>query len=736
MRACVAGLLLPLVALSALAQQESPEPAPAPPKLALVLSGGGARGAAHIGVLKVLEEMHIVPDLVVGTSMGSIVGGLYAAGWSPAEIEELLEGIDWNEVFRDRVERDQRTFRRKQDDEPFLIQTKIRFKGLKPYIPGGALGGQSLELLLRSLEMQSAAPTDFDRLPIPYRAVAMDIVTGEPVVIDRGSLATAMRASMSIPGAFPPVQLEGRSLVDGGSAANLPVGIAQQLGAGRIIAVDISSPLTREGEVPDDFFAVYMRLSSILTVANRVEDTRRLGPGDVLIVPELGEITFVSFERAAEAVGLGEQAARAQLDDLRSFAADDTRWREFEAQHRKPAATRPVIDEVHLVNTSPISDELILAQLDIRPGEPLEHDALRDKLLRLYNLEYFDVIRDRIDEVDGRRVLVIETPAKPHGRNVAQLGVGFVDDFEGDAGYALTVRHQMLAANRRGGEWQNVGQLGDRGIAATSFYQPLDPGMRWFVQPGAFYYRFQQPVWLDGEALSEYVLTETRAQFDVGRVFGNWGELRLAAFYSSNDGETRIGPELLGDVSANLAGVSGSFRIDTRNATIFPTKGWDVRARYLYSLDSLGSDVKFQQVHLGAQYSFSFGHHTLAPYVEYSANADRLSPFTSVNLGGLGRLSGLGTNELVGRDLAFARLRYQYRLARVDLAGIHVRLYAGATFEAGNVFNEGDPVSWDSLRQGGSVFLGAVTPIGPLYFVYGRTDGGRDRVYFAIGESF
>jgi NTE family protein len=736
MRACVAGLLLPLVALSALAQQESPEPAPAPPKLALVLSGGGARGAAHIGVLKVLEEMHIVPDLVVGTSMGSIVGGLYAAGWSPAEIEELLEGIDWNEVFRDRVERDQRTFRRKQDDEPFLIQTKIRFKGLKPYIPGGALGGQSLELLLRSLEMQSAAPTDFDRLPIPYRAVAMDIVTGEPVVIDRGSLATAMRASMSIPGAFPPVQLEGRSLVDGGSAANLPVGIAQQLGAGRIIAVDISSPLTREGEVPDDFFAVYMRLSSILTVANRVEDTRRLGPGDVLIVPELGEITFVSFERAAEAVGLGEQAARAQLDDLRSFAADDTRWRQFEAQHLKPAATRPVIDEVRLVNTSPISDELILAQLDIRPGEPLEHDALRDKLLRLYNLEYFDVIRDRIDEVDGRRVLVIETPAKPHGRNVAQLGVGFVDDFEGDAGYALTVRHQMLAANRRGGEWQNVGQLGDRGIAATSFYQPLDPGMRWFVQPGAFYYRFQQPVWLDGEALSEYVLTETRAQFDVGRVFGNWGELRLAAFYSSNDGETRIGPELLGDVSANLAGVSGSFRIDTRNATIFPTKGWDVRARYLYSLDSLGSDVKFQQVHLGAQYSFSFGHHTLAPYVEYSANADRLSPFTSVNLGGLGRLSGLGTNELVGRDLAFARLRYQYRLARVDLAGIHVRLYAGATFEAGNVFNEGDPVSWDSLRQGGSVFLGAVTPIGPLYFVYGRTDGGRDRVYFAIGESF
>jgi NTE family protein len=736
MRRCAVGLLFCLVALAATAQQQQTPPPPETPKLALVLSGGGARGAAHIGVLKVLEELHIRPDLVVGTSMGSIVGGLYAAGWSPDEIEELLVSIDWNEVFRDRVERDQRTFRRKQDDEPYLIQTKIRFKGLKPYIPGGALGGQSLELLLRSLEMQSDAPTDFDRLPIPYRAVAMDIVTGEPVVISRGSLATAMRASMSIPGAFPPVSLEGRSLVDGGSAANLPVGIAQQLGAGRIIAVDISSPLTREGEVPDDFFAVYMRLSSIMTVANRVEDSKRLGPGDVLIVPELGDITFVSFERAAEAVGLGESAARAQLDALRSFAADDERWREFEAHHRKPAAARPVIDEVRLVNTSPVSDAVILAHLDIRPGEPLDHEVLRDKLLRLYNLEYFDVIRDRIEEIDGRRVLVIETPPKPHGRNIAQLGVGFVDDFEGDAGYALTVRHQMLAVNRRGGEWQNVGQLGDRGIAATSFYQPLDPGMRWFVQPGAFYYRFQQPVWSEGEALSEYVLTETRAQLDIGRVLGNWGELRLTSFYSSNDGETRSGIPIFGDVSANLAGVGGSFRIDTRNATIFPTRGWDVRARYQYSLDSLGSEVDFQQAFLAAQYAFSFGAHTVAPYVEFSTNADKLSAFTSVNLGGLGRLSGLGTNELVGRDLAFARLRYQYRLARVDLAGIRVRLYAGATFEAGNVFNEGDPVTWDSLRQGGSVFLGAVTPIGPLYLVYGQTDGGRDRVYFAIGESY
>ena len=743
MRACAVASLLLVLPLGALAQSETPAPPPAPltvssppGKLALVLSGGGARGAAHIGVLKVLEELHIRPDLVVGTSMGSIVGGLYAAGWSPAEIEDLLVGINWNEVFRDRVDRDKRTFRRKQDDEPYLIQTKIRFKGHKPYIPSGALGGQSLELLLRELEMQSDAATDFDRLPIPYRAVAMDIVTGEAVVIDHGSLATAMRASMSIPGAFPPVQLEGRSLVDGGSAANLPVGIAQQLGAGRIIAVDISSPLTREGEVPDDFFAVYMRLSSILTVANRVEDTKRLGPGDVLIVPELGDITFVSFDRATEAVGIGELAARAQLEQLRPFGADQEAWREFEARHQSPTASRPVIDEVRLVNTSPVADEVILAQLDIRPGEPLDHEDLRDKLLRLYNLDYFDVIRDRIEVVDGRRTLIIETPPKPTGRNVAQLGVDFRDDFQGDTGYALIVRHQLLAANRRGGEWQNVVQIGERDLFATSFYQPIDPAMRWFVEPAAHFGRFGQPIWFKEEPIAEYQVEESLAQVDAGRVFGNWGELRAGAFYSRNQGDTLIGPPVFGSLDSDLAGVATSFRIDTRNSPLFTTRGWDVRARYQRSLEDLGSEEEFQQTFLSADYAVSFGPSTLAPHVEFSINAEPLSAFTSVNLGGLGRLSGLGTNELVGQNLVFGRLTYQYRLARIDLAGIRMRLYAGATLEAGNVYREGTALTWDLMRTCGSAYLGAETPIGPVFLGYGRADDGRDRLYLQIGQSY
>ncbi|MCK5375985.1 MAG: patatin-like phospholipase family protein, partial [Acidobacteria bacterium] len=287
--------------LFALSVGAAEDPEGTPPKLVLVLSGGGARGVAHVGVLRVLEELHIAPDLIVGTSMGSIIGGLYAAGWSPDDIEELVDLINWDEVFTDRVDRKDRSFRRKQDDRPVMIQGRLHFDGLKPTLPAGVIEGQKLELMLRTIEVLSVTSSDFDRLPIPFRAVAADIATGEAVILDSGSLAQAMRASMSVPGALPPVRLGGYELVDGGIAANLPIGIAKDLGAEQIIAVDISSPLLSEDEKFDTFMSVFTHLNSLLTVSNRNRDVRLLGPDDLLIVPELGDISFVSFDRLQEA---------------------------------------------------------------------------------------------------------------------------------------------------------------------------------------------------------------------------------------------------------------------------------------------------------------------------------------------------------------------------------------------------------------------------------------------------
>jgi NTE family protein len=707
------------------------------PRLVLVLSGGGARGAAHIGVLKVLEENHIVPDMVVGTSMGSIVGGLYAAGWSPDEIEALLKSVDWNQVFSDGVVRADKSYRRKQDDRPQMIASKIRFKGAKPYIPPGVLGGQSLELLLRSLEIQSTSQSDFDRLPIPYRAVAMDIGTGEAVVIGDGSLATAMRASMSIPGAFPPVDYEGKKLVDGGAAANLPVGIAQSLGATHVIAVDISSPLTTEGEAFTDFLKVFSHLNSILTVANRVQDTARLRDGDVLIRPELGDITFLAFDRASEAVAIGESAARAKVEALRAFAADDTTWRAFESRHHTRPEAETVIDRVRVENTSRIADEVIRQALTLPVGQKANDELLRPALLKLYNLDYFGVIRTRLETLpDGTRELVIDTPPPPYGRSRLQFGLSFAGDMRGDSQYAVSVRHQLLAANRLGGEWENVLQFGNTGVVQSSFYQPLDYGMKWFVQPLVGYRRDRQNLWVDGTAIAQYRTSRAEGRLDAGRVLGAWGELRAGVYFADARFENQIGLSGFPDLNEHRGAAEVNFRVDTEAARVFPRDGETLLLRYTKSAESLGSDEAFEQVYARGAYALSFGENTVRPQLEYGENLREVhSVFSLFPLGGLMHMSGLATNELLGEKVAFGELNYYRRLKKLDMAGIHVRVYVGATLEAGNVYDRDEPVTADSLKTGWSAFLGADTPIGPAYVAYGRSDG-KSRIYMVIGDRF
>jgi NTE family protein len=731
--------IIAVLVLTLAAPLAAEETAKEEPKLVLVLSGGGARGIAHIGVIRVLEELHIAPDLIVGTSMGSIIGGLYASGWSVDEMEEIVQIIDWNRIFTDRVERQNRSFRRKQDDRPVLIQGRLYFEGFKPVIPSGVIRGQRLELALRIIEALSPAETDFDQLPIPYRAVAADIATGEAAVISSGSLATAMRASMSVPGALPPVRIDGRDLVDGGITANLPVGIAQDLGAHQIIAVDISSPLLEEeDEQFESFMSVFTHLNSLLTVRNRDRDVARLQPDDVLIVPDLGDISFVSFDRAEDAVAIGEEAARLQIDELRKFSATTKRWTEFDGRARAQGLAPIEIDRVRLENTSKVDDRLVRKALTIRPPETLDQKSLGFDLLQLYNTRYFGVIGFHLEEVEEDvHELVIQTPEPPHGRGSLQFGIGFLDDFDGGSTYHLIARHQYLPANRRGGEWETLLQLGTVAGARTEFYQPLDWGMNWFVEPSLTYKRGTQEIWFGGQAIADYSFTAADARIAAGRVLGHWGELRIAAFTRQNRGSPRIGSPEFGSIDEQRGGGEARFRIDTEDSVVFPRSGADVDLVYTASSEALGADTHFKQLWGSASYAWSFGENTIVPHLEYGDNLDPAESFFSAYfMGGLFRLSGLGNNELFGDRIALARLVAYRRLLRFDMVGMKVKIYAGLSLEAGNAYFAGEDVSWGTMLKGGSVFIGGDTFIGPLIFAYGRTEGNRDRFYFAIGDKF
>lgn len=706
------------------------------PRLALVLSGGGARGAAHIGVIRVLEKLHVHPDLIVGTSMGSIVGGLYATGWSPDEIEKVLNDIKWNELFFDSVARGDKSYRRKRDDDIYLIQAKLRFKGWKPQLPRGMVSGQGLELMLKSLEFQSTSASDFDDFPIPFRAVAADISTGEAVVLGKGSLATAMRASMSVWGAFPPVEIEGKMLVDGGAVANLPVGIAQQLGAERIIAVDITSPLSEKEEM-NSFISIVSQASGFLTVGNRVEDVKRLRPGDVLIVPQLGDLGFAEFKRAAEAVEIGEAAARAAEPELRAFSTSEDDWAEFRAHHQRQPESDVRLDEVHLDNSSWVDDEVVRRRIEIPTGGPLDLEAVRRGVRRLQALDYFGLIQMDLVSENGGGVLTLQTPKKPYSRNSLQFGVAFVHDFQGEATYSFTARHLFLAANRWGGEWQNVLQIGSTSAAATEFYQPLDRGMRFFVAPGGAYRDWHQSIWVDGNEVADYRIKASEARLDVGRVFERWGEIRLGVFSEAVSGSVRIGDPESPGFSSHNSGARLSFKVDTLDSVAFARHGSFVKALYGRSFGSLDSDVPFSQVSVQAGKAFSFGKNTIYPSFELLTNLE--TPVTldvAYTLGGFLRLSGLGMNELIGEQGGVARALYYRQLSRLDLGALSSRIYVGLSLEAGNVYQEKDAVTWGSLRTGGSIFLGAETVLGPAYIAWGRTEGGRSRVYLTIGQQF
>ena len=565
-----------------------------------MLSGGGARGAAEIGALRVLEELHIVPDLIVGTSIGSIVGGLYATGWTPDEIEELLKTMDWSKLFSDRVDRRERTFRRKQDDVIILIQGHVNFDGFKPYLPPGILGGQSMELFMKSLEIRSTGETDFDAFPIPYRAVATNLNTGEPLVFARGSLATAMRASMAIPGLFAPVEHDGVRLSDGGAVANLPIGIARAQGAEAVIAVDISSPLNPFPQESASFIDSINRMNSLLTVSNRSEDVGRLKPGDVFIQPDLTGLSFLAFDKAAEAVGKGYEAARAKISELKRFSASDEEWAAFRARHHRRPESDLVVNSVRVENTSGLDDRLVRQAISVPVGQPLDLPALNDELLRLNAMNVFGLIRDGLDRKDGRSELVITTPAKERGLGTLQAGINLTGDFQGDSTYSVTLVHRLLAMNRLNGEWQNVVQFGNTAVFSSRFYQPLDTGQHWFVSPLVEARQELQGFWVDGNQVARYRLEREQARLGFGRVLGNWGELRVDAYSASNRAILQTGTQLFPDVGVHTGGVEGTFRVDTLDSTVFPTEGTLLTASYDVSLDSLGADTSYHT-------AFAFG---------------------------------------------------------------------------------------------------------------------------------
>lgn len=717
---------------SAMAQSQSSMERP---KIGLVLAGGGAKGAAHVGVIKVLEELGVPIDYIAGTSMGSIVGGLYASGMSSDELANAIKSIDWNDIFNDKPIREDRDFRRKVDDEGFLIRYKLGFKDGGFTFPRGAIDGQKLNLVLRDLSKRAIGIHDFDKLPIPFRAVAADIVTGEPVILGSGDLAKAMRASMAVSGIFPPVEMGGRLLVDGGLTNNLPMDVARKMGADILIVVNFPDQFKKRKEL-NSAVAIVLQSLDLLIAQNSRLQLKTLRPDDVLIVPALGEIGAASFDRAADAIPLGEKAARSLASRLHGLSQPRRSLRISAVQPSFRPLEESVLDFIRIENKSRLSDEIISSRLSVKPGDKLDFDKLERDMAVIFGLDYFETVEYQVVIENDKTGIVVTATEKTSGLGSFRFGLNLENDFHGDSAYNVGVRYQKEAINELGGELIVQANVGEDLRAGIAFLQPLDPATRYFVTPAFTYAARDVPVFTGGSRTAEFRVSTAEFELLASRQLANWGALSLGINRGVGWRDLNIGTASPRDDNFDIGEVFGRFNYDTFDNLNFPNKGARAALELRRSDSIFGGDEDFYSASGRFTIARTWDKNTLLGGVEAGVTFDGTAPTQNLfPLGGFINLSGFMADELSGQDVAIGRLVY-YRNIGSRPGSFGVPVYIGGSLEAGNVWQDRNDMAFDDLLLAGSLFVGLDTPLGPFYLAYGHAEGGNNSAYMFLGQTF
>ncbi len=705
------------------------------PKVGLALSGGGARGAAHIGVLQQLEAHNIPVDCIAGTSMGAVVGGLYAAGFSADEIEVLFRELEWSSGFRDKPQRGDLTYRRKQDDRRYLVDFDLGFHNGEFHLPRGLLEGQNLNVVLKALTARAGNIQQFDELAVPYRAVAADLETGESVVIGTGDLANAIHASMAIPGVYAPVELNDRLLVDGGVADNLPVQVVRDLCADIVIAVDVSSPLLTRNEL-GSVVDVIDQLSTILTRRNSDQSIQLLGEGDLLIRPELSDILASDFNKITEGIARGRAAAQAMPNSLDNVVARTGRHAPL---HHVEPVQAPRVNSITVDNKSGLSTDLILARLRQPLGAPLDQNALHQDLADLYGTGQFGVLNYQLTGDEENVALHLDMPENPVGPHYFRFGVELEENFTGDSLYNLGLRHTYMPANELGGEWRNEMQIGDNPRLFSEWFQPISLDGDWFIGASGEWERRRVPILdeIGGRTIAEFQYSGWEGRTNVGYQFGSEGHTLIGIRTGNGELSERIGDT--GIILPNL-GVGEAYielGLDKLDHRYFPRKGRAGTASYSRGTEELGADEPYTKWTFDWLQVGSRDRHTYGLQILAGSFITEESPLQEqFQLGGFQRLSGLSKNELIGPHLRFMNLFYRYRLNNEISATLDTPVYLGSTLEWGNTWAQSSNISSSDAIVAASVYLGVDTTFGPLYFAWGYADQGSSSLYLFLGNPF
>jgi NTE family protein len=705
------------------------------PRIGLVLGGGGAKGAAHIGVLRVLDELRIPIDCVAGTSMGALVGATFAAGVPPAELESQVLAVDWAETVGGRGDRALMPIQRKLQSRPFTNSIEVGVKNGKLEEAGGFLNTQNIDALLRRLVGSARYVDDFDALPIPFRAIATDMVAGEMVVLDNGDLSVAMRASMAVPGAFSPVIMDDMVLADGGQMRNLPVDIGRAMCGDVIIAVSLATPQPTAADLSSSL-AVAARALDVMIDANSKAQLATLTDQDVSIVVQMGDIGSGSFERVPDAIPLGQAAALARSEELARYSLSPEeyrRWRSgVDRDYRQPIEVAGV-EVVGLERVNPQYVEQIISAT--QPGAEVSPEVISQDSNRIFGLGDFEGVSYRITNTPAFPTVEFHPIEKSWGPNLMNFDLGFSAANEGDTALVLRVEHRRVWLNSRGAEWRNAAQIGTDMEFQTGLYQPIDTRQRYFIEPHVRITRYYEDVYDDGNREAEYSFTESYGQLDLGVNLGSRAQLRLGLRQSWNEVnlETGTADFLPETPDTQESDIVVQAKYDTRDTVGLASSGNLLVGRYLESNTWLGGEESYSMAEALALIVLPFRGDTVNVFTAGGIDVDGDIPgYRRYRIGGIRSFPGMQLHQLRGDAYWLAGGNYNWRIKDIQEL-FDQALYAGVRLTTGEVDGRTDSAD-DGIISGLALTLSGRTPVGPFALSLGGTDNGFWALQLAFGR--
>lgn len=636
--------------------------------------------------------------------------------------------------FSDAPSRRDLSFKRKEDDRAFLVKARIGIgkEGIK--LPRGFVEGQTFVTEIRKLSHVTESLDSFDQLPIPFRALATDLGTGKPVVLDHGDLVKAIRASIAISPLFTPMEIDGHLLADGGYLQNVPVETARNMGADLLIVVNIGTPLSKQ----EDINSVISVSGQVARLGGTTQDNiqiSKMAPADILIQPDLGNLSFTDFDKIPEFIQLGQKAARALAPRLSAFSLSEDDYRAWrESLPKRP--TLPRVDAIEINNGTRFSDRILRPFIHQSLGKPVDPTQLQRDLSLLNGLGYFESLDYHVENRAKTNVLVIDAPRKSWGPNFLRVGFRSADDFNGQSQYSLLASFQMTELNSMGGELRVDADIGTNSGARAEFYQPVGRVPSWMSFGAAPYFTYfntfmkkeHDPILIGGESEFPFERYARGAGLGVGRNFKNWGRFKLGL---NGRDETWKSPALPAFLYERFQGeVMAEMMIDTMDNPGFPRHGSLGYLRFRNATTALGSDADASALEMDLGVARSWGKNTVRLRVDRATNLDQNSkePYL-YRLGGFLNLSGFGTNNLLGTERALGQVQYLYRIRKV----LGLPWYGGTAVEWGGAWNDRSQISEDSGYWAESVFTALDTGIGPVYLAVSKTEGGIKRVSLCIG---